>query len=84
MDGSGAVSITEPDAREKDCRIAGMIEVRKPLHQPVFPKCIASQCMGWVPTELPLAATTSPISGRIITQAQPGRGFCGYAKGPSR
>lgn len=69
---------TEDEAREKECRIAGMIEFRSKL-QATFPKCAASACMGWVPTALPLAATYSPVSGNIITQAQPGRGRCGYA-----
>jgi hypothetical protein len=68
---------TEEEARTKDCRIAGVIERNKAA---VHSKCCASGCMGWVPTQLPIPATYSIVSGKLITEAQPGKGRCGYAK----
>lgn len=56
-----------------------MIQNRSKLDA-TFPKCIASNCMGWVATQLPIPATVSLVTGNIITQPQPGMGRCGYAR----
>lgn len=70
---------TEDEAHTKDCRIAGMVAGRSKL-EAHFPKCIASGCMGWVATQLPIAATVSLVTGHQITEPQPGKGCCGYAR----
>lgn len=68
---------TEEEARAKQCRISGMIEIK---NRTIFPKCIASECMGWVVTSLPIPETFSIVTGHRITLAQPGHGVCGYAR----
>lgn len=70
---------TEDEARTKQCRFSGMIPGRSKMDA-VFPLCIASNCMGWVATQLPIPATVSLVTGRRITEPQPGKGRCGYVK----
>lgn len=43
-----------------------------------FPMCIASNCMGWRYVQLDIAATFSPVTGKKITEAVPGKGHCGF------
>lgn len=56
-----------------------MVDPKKNLGA-TFPKCIASDCMMWVATQLPIAATYSLVTGNKITLAQPGKGQCGYVR----
>ena len=73
------IMFTEDEAKTKQCRFHGVTEPRK--GSGYIPKCIASDCMGWVATQLPIPATYSLVTGNLITQPQPGMGRCGYVRG---
>jgi len=67
--------LTEAEAVTKECRLNGMIETAGNKR---FPRCVASQCMGWEWKHLGFPEYRSPFNGTVIAQAVPAQGECGY------
>jgi hypothetical protein len=72
--------LSEDEARKKQCRFFGPMKVAG--HEGRIPVCVASDCMGWRAVSFSIPATHSIVNGKKITEAQPGKGYCGYAGKP--
>lgn len=70
-------AMTEAQARTKECRINGVVEKNRAI---AFPRCIASNCMGWEWRELGWPEYRSPFNGTVIAQATDGKGYCSHKR----